>query len=299
MPIASPPPVPGDGRRPVTVAAALGHAAILALVLAVLPSPAAAQADLEAANKALEAQIARLTPLLAAEPCAVRRALADSGPLAAAPLPALSSQARIEAATVMILVGEPESAMGTGFFVAPDLVVTNQHVVGTATRVIVVGKGLPRPLAGKVIAATAEGERDYAVVRIDAQGATAQALPLCPSVAKTDKVATWGFPGVISFDDPAFQKLLAGDQTAVPEVVYSEGVVNLVRETTPAAILHTAVTSKGNSGGPLLDSTGCVVGITTLLREDTDSYRQTSVALGAGDLAAYLRSQGIPAVIGR
>jgi len=288
MPIAFPQPAPAARRRPAAVGATACRAALLALVLAVLAPLAAAQAGLEAENKALEDEIARLKPLLEAEPCAVRRALA-----APAPSAAVAPNARIEAATALILVGDPPSTMGTGFFVAPDLVATNHHVVDTASRVTVVGKGLPRPLVGNVIASTEEGGRDYAVVRIDPKGVTAQALPLCPSVAKTDKVATWGFPGVISFDDPKFQKLLEGDPTAVPEVVYSEGVVNVVRDTTPAEILHTAVTSKGNSGGPLLDGKGCVVGITTFLHEDTDSYRQTSIALGAGDLAEYLRSLGI------
>ena len=293
MPIASPLPAPAGCRRPAAVGATVCRAALLALVLAVLTPLAAAQADLDAENKALEAEIARLKPLLEAEPCAARRALAGPARSSAALSPAASANARIETATALILVGDPPSTMGTGFFVAPDLVATNHHVVGTANRVIVVGKGLPRPLAGNVVASTEEGGRDFAVVRIDAKGVTAQALPLCPSATKTDKVATWGFPGVISLDDPKFQKLLDGDATAVPEVVYSEGVVNVVRETTPPEILHTAVTSKGNSGGPLLDSKGCVVGITTFLHEDTDSYRQTSIALGAGDLAEYLRSLGI------
>ena len=307
MPSASPPPIFAAGRAAALVAAvasAVCRVAALALALAVLPCLAAAQApDHAAENKALEDEIARLTSLLEAEPCAVRRALAaapsgaGAAPVAGAPVAA--SNARIEAATALILVGEPASTMGSGFFVAPDIVVTNHHVVGTAVQVYVISKGLPRPVVGKVIASSEEGGRDYAVVRIDATGATAQALPLCPSVAKTDKVATWGFPGVLSFDDPKFQKLLAGDLSAVPEAVYSEGVVNVLRETTPSEILHTAVTSKGNSGGPLLDAKGCVVGITTLLHEDTDSYRQTSIALGAGDLAAYLQSQGIAATLAR
>ena len=310
MPSASPQPVFAASHCPVPVAGTVCRVAtlVLALALAVLPSLAAAQAaDLAVENKALEDEIAQLTPLLEAEPCAVRRALTGAAPVAAAPVtaapiaavPVAASSARIEAATALILVGEPASSMGTGFFVAPDIVVTNHHVVDTAAQVNVISKGLPRPVVGKVIASTAEGGRDYAVVRIDATGATAQALPLCPSVAKTDKVATWGFPGVISFDDPKFQKVLAGDMSAVPEAVYSEGVVNVLRETTPAEILHTAVTSKGNSGGPLLDAKGCVVGITTFLHEDTDSYRQTSIALGAGDLAAYLQSQGIAATLAR
>jgi S1-C subfamily serine protease len=264
---------------------------------------AEALAAAKAENAALAAEIARLRALGEAEPCAIRQALgrlpraeATAAPVAPAQGPAGEAKADaagLEASTVLILAMEPKPMMGTGFFVTRDVVVTNRHVVGSNAQVFVVSKGLARPLAGQVIAGTDEGGRDYALVRVDARESTARPLPLCGTVRKTEKVGTWGFPGVISQDDPKFKRLLDGDLTSVPEAVYSEGVVNVVHDTTPVEILHTAVLSPGNSGGPLVNASGCVVGINTSIREDDESYRQTNVSLGAGDLAAYLRSVGI------
>lgn len=304
-PLAPTPPRPKRVPR-VLVLALLG---LLTLVPATLraqappaPEPAPDLAAVQAENKALEAEIARLRALGDAEPCAIRQALEQIPPAAATTGqtdPATGAKeagadpARLEAATVLVLVLEPQAVMGTGFFVAPDIVVTNSHVVGASPQAAIVSKGMARPQLGQVIATTKEGGRDYAVIRVDAKGATAQPLPLCGTVRKTDKVGAWGFPGVISQDDPKFKQLMSGDMTAVPEAIYSEGVVNVVRETSPPEILHTAVLSHGNSGGPLVNAAGCVVGINTAIQEDNQSYRQTNVSLGAGDLAAYLRSQGI------
>jgi serine protease Do len=259
---------------------------------------------LEAVNAesaALEAEIAKLRALQEADPCTIRQALSrpeatTSGNQAPADK---ADAAAVEAATVLVLVMEPTPMMGSGFFVTPDIVVTNHHVIGSASQVAVVGKGLGHLVLGKVIAATAEDGKDYAVIRLEKMNAAIRPLPLCGTVRKTDKVETWGFPGLISRDDPKFQRLMDGDLSAVPEAVYSEGVVNVVHDTTPPEILHTAVISPGNSGGPLVNASGCVVGINTAIQADEKSYRQTNVSLGAGDLANYLQSQGIQPVFSK
>lgn len=273
----------------------------LALSLPVVPAPAGevvpedAGSSLEtvrAENKALEAEIVKLRALRDAEPCAIRQALGL--PVAT---PAEADPAKLEAATVLILILGDKPSMGTGFFVAPGVVATNRHVVGAQSQVTVMGKGFPHPLIGRVIAATDAEGRDYALVRLNGPEAQIEPLPLCGTVHKTDKVGTWGFPGAISLDDPKFKRLMEGELSSVPEAVYSEGVVNVVHDSvTPPEILHTAVLSPGNSGGPLVNAAGCVVGINTAIEADDESYRQTNVSLGAGDLAAFMRAQGIAPV---
>lgn len=273
------------------------------------PPQAAESRSLEsvkAENAALEAEIAKLRQLGTADPCTIRAALAQPARLDKAepgePVPAAVGKpdpAAAEAATVLVLILEPKFMMGSGFFVTPDTIVTNQHVVGNASQVAVIGKGLNGLATGKVVAATGDNGRDYAVIRLDKAVTAIRPLPLCGTVRKTEKVGTWGYPGLISHDDPKFQRLMDGDLTAIPEAVYSEGVVNVVRDTTPPEILHTAVISPGNSGGPLVNASGCVVGINTAIQSDEKSYRQTNVSLGAGDLAGYLQSQGIQPVFSK
>lgn len=256
--------------------------------------------DVTAENAALEAEIAKLRGVEQADPCTIRQALglpvAPVAGAAAAPTAAVDPK-QLEAATVLILAKGDPPVMGTGFFVAPGVVATNRHVVGANGQVAVISKGLTHPLVGRVIAATDAEGRDYALVRVDTKDVSVAPLPLCGTVHKTDKVGTWGFPGAISLDDPKFKRLIEGDLSSVPEAVYSEGVVNVVHDSvTPHEILHTAVLSPGNSGGPLVNAAGCVVGINTAIQKDKESYRQMNVSLGADDLAAFIKAQGIAPV---
>ncbi len=293
------------------------------------PDPAL-QAELDGLtqeNADLEARLAELRALLDADPCAIPESLhglsllpegdgqADAPTPEQAPAPqnapespaqpASGSQVSlppappgdftagtdaIEAATVLVLSSE---GTGTGFFVAPGVVVTNHHVTGTDRNVVVINKRLGR-VAATVLAVTRDdAESDYAVLRVDDAPGLPDPLPLCGDVKRTDKVATWGYPGVLGRADPNFLAMLQGDLSAVPEEVYSEGVVNVVYETLPPMVLHTAVTSHGNSGGPLVNADGCVVGVNTLIQRDLKSYRQTSVALSSKDLIVFLRQVGV------
>jgi V8-like Glu-specific endopeptidase len=201
----------------------------------------------------------------------------------------------VEQATVMILTQSSKGAgMGSGFFIAPDLVFTNAHVaMEPSAQVFVCNKALGRPLPGRVEVFNDSGGRDYALIRLGGK-TNIRPLAIKEQARRTDRISAWGFPGAVTSGDPKFAALLKGDITAAPEVVYTEGTISVVLERKPPLIVHSAVISQGNSGGPLVDEDGAVIGVNTLIRLDDASYRQSSMALAASDIIAFLKERGVP-----
>ena len=268
----------------------------------------ALNADPCVAAEILRSSRAGLSPLPAqnAAPSAEAAPTKDSAQAEQTPPPAAPATATtpagkpeslpqlLEQATVLILTDGPEGVqMGTGFFIAPGIVLTNQHVVGNGKGdIIVVGtfQGTVAE-ATPVVISKAKG-RDYAVLKVPVTSVTP--LAISTTVSRTQKVSAWGFPGAVTNDDPKFQALLKGQSVAPPEVVYSEGAVSVVLDRKPPLIVHTAVVSQGNSGGPLVNDQGQVVGINTYIRLDDESYRQSSLAIVGKDVLAFLKENNIP-----
>ena len=219
-------------------------------------------------------------------------------PAKAVDLSTLTIPQRLEQGTVLILAPVPGGAQqGTGFFINPDHVLTNRHVVANAIddMVMVTNASLRGARRGMVVARSDAPGYDFAVIKVMlADGDQVPALPLSPTVNRTDKVSAWGFPALVSEQDPAYLRLLRGDFNAVPEVVFTDGVVNAILQTSPRNIVHSAVVSQGNSGGPLVNEKGDVIGINTFIRLDADSNRQTQTALGSDAVMGFLRGKGIP-----
>ncbi len=203
----------------------------------------------------------------------------------------------LESTSVLVLSA---GGSGTGFFVAPGILVTNRHVIANAfdgDKVVVTSRKMGKAQVGQVIAAVGgtAGGTDFAVVRL-VNGAPAGlgVLPLAPEPAALKEVVAAGYPGAVVGNDRNFEELLRGNLGAAPEVVLTRGEVSAVqnRDRGLPAIAHTASMSPGNSGGPLIDMCGRVVGINSFGTRAT-SGQGGSFALGSSGVAQFLRASGV------
>jgi putative serine protease PepD len=144
-----------------------------------------------------------------------------------------------------------ESA-GTGLIVTADgEIVTNAHVVADADSVNVRLPGETEPRPGAVVAS--DPANDVALVRIDAEGLD---------------VATFADPGDVRVGDGVVAIGYALDLDGDPSVTV--GIVSALDRTLSTrsgalnGLIQTdAAISSGNSGGPLVNAAGQVVGINT------------------------------------
>lgn len=162
---------------------------------------------------------------------------------------------------------------GSGWVVAPGRVVTNAHVVaGVDSPVVQVG-GQGERLAGQVV--LFDPGRDLAVLAVP--DLRAQPLPLGRDLAGGAAAVVAGFP----LDGP-----FRAEAARVREVVQARGQdiygqPGVVREVYSLF----AVVEPGNSGGPLLDPTGAVVGVVFARSLDDP---QTGYALTLAESAPVL-----------
>ena len=201
----------------------------------------------------------------------------------------------LEQSTVLILAAQKDGvSMGTGFFLSPTTIMTNAHVVGTASQAVFINKFVGTVRSATVLLRTQAQGLDFAILQ------TREAIPVQPLklqetlVNRMEKVSAWGFPSAVTADDPKFRGLLMGNADAAPEVVYTEGSVNVVLDRQPPLIVHSATVSQGNSGGPLVNEAGEVVGINTMIKLDDRSYRQSSLSIPSPVMAAFLKANKVP-----
>ncbi|HZI46983.1 MAG TPA: tetratricopeptide repeat-containing serine protease family protein [Pyrinomonadaceae bacterium] len=182
---------------------------------------------------------------------------------------------RVKPSVVSILTydgkGEPLIS-GTGFFIRPGEVVTNVHVIKGAQRVEIhtlEGKGRTYPVAG---ALAIDEEADLALLSVNLPEDKSRPLPLATALPEEG--------------EPIF---LIGNPLRL-EGSISNGIVSAIREV-PALgriIQITAPVSHGNSGSPLLNMRGQVIGIVTV---KVTNGQNINLALGASRIAALARGQ--------
>lgn len=267
----------------------------------------------QSVNDQLESQISRLRSALDEDVCTIEDPLGPpvtTTPVApeqgaAAPNHSGTLVDVLEAASALVITtpGGQGLEMGTAFFVAPELLATNSHVVAGARNgeIFVTSRALGRLVQAELVARTSTsqpGTPDFALLRVP--GATeVPTLSFTTSVRKLDSVVSAGFPALIVLNDQNMNLLLRGDLSAMPDLAITSGEISVIQTLNGGlpVVAHTAVISSGNSGGPLVDRCGRVVGINTFINVDAQEVGHVSYAIAADSLGDFLAQHGVQAEI--
>lgn len=185
---------------------------------------------------------------------------------------------------------------GTGFAVTPDLIVTNAHVVEELRRDDTLLAGVV-PAEGRNgyparLVAYSPGN-DLALLKIEG-GGTLTPITLFPGAPEDGaEVFAVGYPGNVDLAQGLSMADLVTPQTPVKTRGYLSGGRSSRSFDT---LLHTAPIGAGNSGGPLLDACGRVLGINsfgTVSDNGTDSAFYFAISMR--ELATFLRRANVAA----
>jgi hypothetical protein len=214
--------------------------------------------------------------------------------------------------TVQDTDGNSVTSTGTGWAIGKpgdpvQYIVTNAHVVEYAH---VLPKEDPSAFSGEVLGVFSAAENDFmtlqvvyfsppdekdiAILRLPVETDKRTALSLRPSegVSVGETVYALGYPSVSS-ELQSYTKYDQSDITVTKGIVSKRSFVTGVGY--ESFQMDTYINS-GNSGGPLVDENGFVVGINTLGAVDPDSSQKTDMnfAIITDELIKILDSEGIP-----
>ena len=169
---------------------------------------------------------------------------------------------------------QPARGVGSGFIVSPDgYIVTNAHVVDGASEVVVKLTDR-REYTAKVVGT--DKRTDIALVKIDAKNLPALDLAAKPAVKRGEWVIAIGSP--FGFENSVSAGVVSGVHRALPD-----------GQMVPFIQTDVAV-NPGNSGGPLLNAKGQVVGVNSQIYSRSGGYMGLSFAIPV-DVAAKVADQ--------
>jgi S1-C subfamily serine protease len=228
-----------------------------------------------------------------------------------APRPFSGSLAQLlEHATVMIASAGPAGiGHGSGFFIAGDLVLTNAHVVQQAdpNQIFVMSRAMGRAVKAQLVSMTRgagggpvePGMLDVALLRLPEAVAGAQPLALTPTADKLLDVVAAGYPDSVVRVEQGMQELQQGRLGTPPELVLTRGSISTIQRLENGLVVmpHSADISPGNSGGPLVDTCGRVVGINTFVSFATQVADRVKYAQKTESLLPWLQQQNVQAAV--
>ena len=169
-------------------------------------------------------------------------------------------------------VSSNSESVGTGIIVTTDgEILTNNHVVEGATEVRVRLNGQTSPITAKVLAT--DPGNDMALIKLNnATGLTAATFADADSFAVGDPVVAVGYalaldggPSVTSGIISALNRTLEIDNGALDGLIQTDAAI-----------------SSGNSGGPLINMNGQVIGINTAVATGGSSSTASNIGFAIG-----------------
>ena len=149
-------------------------------------------------------------------------------------------------ATVLITMidsGGKVASRGSGFFVQRNLIVTNFHLIHGLTRGGARNVGQEKTYPIKNFSVEDE-KHNLAILQVSAPGIEPLPIGDSESVAVGDRI------------------YVVGNPLGVLEGTFSEGIISAIREVDGVKLFQvTAPISEGNSGGPVLNAQGEVIGV--------------------------------------
>jgi len=174
-------------------------------------------------------------------------AVAAPAPIVAAPAapadPGLTTEQIVRDALPAVVTVETDEGRGSAFFIAPDRLLTNAHVVGRNAWVRLKGQD------GQDLDASVDRtdtDYDVAVLKVRQPKAGQATLAL----------------GSLEQTRAGEQVIAIGSPLGMLQNTVTKGILSGYRQLGPTLLVQTdAALNPGNSGGPLLDARGIVIGI--------------------------------------
>jgi hypothetical protein len=200
---------------------------------------------------------------------------------------------------VVVILESTEGRMlygsGSGFVVAPNLVVTNAHVVAPARQRPEYGVAIVAPQGDGLLAARIIRYSPLTELALLEFSGGGDIPPLTISTVEPhagDGVVALGYP------DVDYQGATGADLLRPTPASRTSGQIASLRDRAPTGdpiptINHQAVISSGSSGGPLLDECGRVIGVNSWHVSGADTRETRGVATRAGQLLQFLDEAGV------
>jgi len=219
------------------------------------------------------------------------------------PAPAQADPADIDAAArgvvrVVLIGTEGEEVFpvshGSGFAVSPNTIVTNAHVIREALqddtlRIGIVPSEGEAGAYGRAIAVSPRN--DLALIEITEGNLRLPPLTIAGGVsARLGEVSAVGYPMNVD----VAQGLDLNDIFSAQPPVKSRGFLSGERPSRQFdTLLHTAPIARGNSGGPLLDGCGRVLGVNSFGADSDGSDAEFYFAVSLRELLPFLRANDL------